>query len=201
MGAAPDVGVADEAHCGVEDPLLPGGQLRQRERVCGIRCVLGFPSAEAQHLRDRVRRFRARHGTAREKLEVVVLRRVVRAQAEEAGNGLGAETGRDAQPGITCAREDGRGGIRQLQRLHEPRIELRHGDGGSRVCGRLDGLLRQAGDESGELALREQIVGAEGRNALRHQLVGDDQLDLGLRPGLRGQTGALLAHAAAVADP
>ena len=198
--AAPDVRVADEVHRGVEDALLPCAERRERKRVGGVRRVLRLPAPEAQHLGHRIRRFRPRHGVVREELEVVVLRRVVRAEAEKAGNCLGAEPGGDAQAGIPGAREHRRGCIRELQSLDQTRVELRDRDRCTGVCGGPDGLLGQAGDQHSELALGERVVGTEGRNGPRHQLVGDDQLDLGLRPGLRGHAGALLSRAA-VADP
>src|SRR5919197_2134433 len=48
--AAPDVRVADEADGRVEDALLPGAELRQREGVGGVLGVLWLPAAKAQDL-------------------------------------------------------------------------------------------------------------------------------------------------------
>src|SRR4029079_6672843 len=99
--AAPDVGKADEANRGVQYALLPITERRKREgRSCSFDGLL-LPDAEEQDWRSRVGGLRPGHRIRRQELEVVVLRRMVRAQPEQARDRLGAEACRDLEAGVT----------------------------------------------------------------------------------------------------
>jgi hypothetical protein len=107
---------------------------------------------------------------------------MVGAQSEQARDRFGTEArgGREtsgARVGTKCGRCVG-----EPERADESRVELRDGHGCGLVRDGSRGAFRQAGYECRELALREGVVGAEGRDALRHQAVLDDVPDLGLRP-------------------
>src|SRR5205814_10091095 len=97
--ATPDVRVADEANGRLQDSLLPGRQRGERE---GRRLHLergNLPARQAEDPRGRERGLGACRRLAREKLEVVLRRRMVRPQAEEACDRLRAETSRRREPG------------------------------------------------------------------------------------------------------
>src|SRR4051812_42688045 len=101
--AAPDVGHADLRDGAVEDPPLPVGERRQGEGLRRGLDARDLPVGEVEDLRDRIGRLRAVRRVLRPQLEGVLVRRVVQAQPEQAGDGLGAETRGDGQPAGACA--------------------------------------------------------------------------------------------------
>jgi len=107
---------------------------------------------------------------------------MVGAQAEQPRDRLGAEAGRGCQAGCLGAVVEGGGRVRELERTNEARVELGDGDRRAGVGDGGGGMLRQAGDHRGELALGERVVGAEGCDRLRHQAVLDHGADLRLGP-------------------
>jgi hypothetical protein len=108
---------------------------------------------------------------------------VVRAQAEQACDRLGAEAGGDGKTGGACIRAQGGGCVGEPKCSHQPRIELRDGHRRCLVRDRRRGPLGQPADQHRELALGQRVVGPEARHGLRHQAVLDHVADLRLRPG------------------
>src|SRR3954471_18309119 len=181
--SAPDVGVADEAGCGLQHPVLPRRESGQHEGVCELLDLLRLPVAEAQDLGGRVRGFRASRRLTGEQLERVELSRMIRAQAEQPRNDLGAEPAGRGEPGAPRRGGKLRRRGREPKRAYERCIELRHRHGARGLDGASRWPLREeAGDEGVECAARQRVVGVEGLDALRHQAVRDDDLDLRLRP-------------------
>ena len=160
----------------------------------------GSQPRKCEDLRGRVGGFRARHRVARQELEVVLLGGMVGAQAEQARHGLGAEAGRNREAGCAGAVAEGGRRVGELERAHEPCVELGHGDRGRGArCGARR-LLGQAGHERGELALGQGVGCAERGDGLRHQPVGHDVADRGLRPGRRRAGGLRARGLSGVAD-
>ena len=154
--------------------------------------ALRLPLGQAQDLRDGVGDLGAGSRVVRQELEIVLARRVVRAQAEQARDDLGPEARRRPQARSDRGLVEERRLVAEAERAHEPRVELRHrhrARTGSHD--RLRRLVGEIGDEVGELALRERVVRAEGRDAPRHEATRDDDPDLWLRPrSLRRRGGA-----------
>src|SRR5581483_4735070 len=115
--AAPDVGHADPTDGRVQDPPLPeveGGELERVGEALDGRDLPAVPEpAEARYLRGRVRGLGARRGIPGQQLEEVLRGRVVRPQAEQAGDDLGAEARRHVEPGGARLLLELRGGLRE----------------------------------------------------------------------------------------
>src|SRR5215210_6499496 len=195
--AAPDVREADEPDRRVQHALLPGAELGELERRGRLLDGLLLPTAEAQDPRDRVGGLCARHGLGGKELEVVLPGGVVRAQAEQPGDRLGAEARRGDEARRSAAVAERLRCVPQTEDADEARVELRDRNRGGRVGGDGRRLLRQARDEPRELALRERVVRAERRLRLGHQTTADDVPDLGLRPRRRGRVRGFRAPAGA----
>jgi len=123
---APDIGEADEADGCREDALLPRRERRERERGGRVVDSLLLRAAEPEDLCRGKGSLGARCLVGRQQLEIVVGGRVIGAQAEQAGDRLGAEArGRREPGGANLVREERRGigefkGGRAVRRAASP---------------------------------------------------------------------------------
>src|SRR5438067_10914515 len=86
--------------------------------------LLLLPALEPEDLGDGVGGLGARDRRRREELEVVLLGRVVEAEAEQAGDRLAAEAGRNREAGRPGARDESGRGVGEADRAQQPRVEL-----------------------------------------------------------------------------
>src|SRR6185312_10051468 len=124
--AAPDVRVADEVHGCRQDALLPRRQFREDE---ALRQRLEARRVELAELEDPgggERGFGVSCGLSGRELELVEGGRMIRAETEQPGDGLGAEARRGRQSrGPRGLRKEPRG-VGEAEGCDEARVERGH---------------------------------------------------------------------------
>ena len=207
--AAPDVRIADERDGSGQHLPLDVGELGQGEHL-GLRAnpVL-LPAGEVEQAGERVRGLGARRRVVEAELERVVGCGVVEAEAEQAGDRLGACAGLRRQARIPERRRHRAGGVAQAEEADECCVELADRDGAAGnddaipvgdhrllavglvvfVAGVFDGE-RERLERAAERLLRQRPLRLEAGDGVGEQARFDDGLDLRLRPRAVGPRGS-----------
>jgi hypothetical protein len=118
---------------------------------------------------------------------------VVRAEAEQAGDGLRAGAVPRAEAGIAKGRGDGAGGVAEAEEADERGVELADRDGAAgngdavRRGRRLVARVGERLERGAERALRQRLLRLEGGDVVCQQSRLDDGADLRLRPRALGR--------------